>query len=91
MEPKLFNYYSIDECINEDKLYLELDKYVDNGVLEYKLEDRHIIKISDLDLTEDEIEEISELFNDLDVFPYLDLHDDEDDFHGSDGYDDDEY
>ena len=91
MEPKLFNYYSIDECSNEDKLYSELDKFVDSGALQYKLEDRHILKISDLDLTEDEIEKISSLLDGLDVFPYLDLHDDEDeDFH-EDDYGDDEY
>ncbi len=90
MESKLFNYYSIDECVSVDKLYNELDKFVEDGVLEYKLEDRHIIKISDLDLTEDEVEEICELFDNLDVFPYLDLHDDDGDYE-SDGYEDDEY
>jgi hypothetical protein len=90
MEPKLFNYYSIDECTNEEKLYSELDKFVDNGALQYKLQERHILKMSDLDLTEDDIEKISNLFDALDVFPYLDLHDDEDDFH-EDDYGDDEY
>jgi hypothetical protein len=82
MDPKLFNYYSIDECIDEDKLYHELDKFVDNGSLEYKLEDRHVIKISDLDLTEDEVEKVSKILDGLDVFPYLDRISDEDNDEG---------
>lgn len=89
MEKRLFNYYSIDECVNTDKLYNELDKYADDGILEYKLEDRDIIKIEDLDLTEDEIEDIEKLLDSLDVFPYLGYDDGEDgtsDF----GYEDEE-
>lgn len=77
MEKKLFNYYSIDECSNIDNLYEELDRYVDSGVLEYKLEERDIMKIVDIDLSEDEIEEIQKIFDSLDVFPYLDYEDGE--------------
>lgn len=93
MDPKLFNYYSIDECIDEEKLYQELDKFVENGAISYNLEDRHVIRISDLDLTEDEVEKISKILDSLDVFPYLDRISDEDDggYYGSDDYEDEEY
>lgn len=89
MEKRLFNYYSIDECLNIDKLYNELDKYADGGLLEYKLEDRDIIKIEDLDLTEDKIEDIEKLLDSLDVFPYLDYDDGEDEISDF-GYEDEE-
>ncbi len=87
MESKLFNYYSIDECVNDKKLYVELDKYVDNGTLEYKIESNSVIKIVDLDLTDGEIDSISKLFDSLDVFPYLDYDDDY--YESEDSYDDD--
>jgi len=91
MEKKLFSYYSIDECTDTDKLYEELDKYSDGGLLEYKLEDRDIIKIEDLDLTEDEIEDIEKILDGLDVFPYLGYEDSEDGDGFSDyGYEDEE-
>ena len=89
MEKRLFNYYSIDECLNIDKLYNELDKYAVGGLIEYKLEDRDIIKIEDLDLTEDEIEDIEQLLDSLDVFPYLGYDDEEDEISDF-GYEDEE-
>lgn len=94
MEKRLFNYYSIDECTDIDGLYEELDKYANDGLLDYKLEERDIIKIEDLDLTEDEIEEIEKFLDSLDVFPYLGYDDGKyDDGEGfSDyGYDEEEW
>ena len=91
MEKRLFSYYSIDECLNIDKLYNELDKYADGGLLEYKLEDRDIIKIEDLDLTEDEIEDIEKLLDSLDVFPYLGYDDGEDEISDFDYGDEEEW
>ena len=90
MESKLFNYYSIDECLDVEKLYKELDKYVESGSLEYNLEDVSILKISDLDLMGNDIEDISKLLDSLDVFPYLDLNDEEgeDHFDSDDDYSD---
>ena len=89
MESKLFNYYSIDECLDVEKLYKELDKYVESGSLEYNLEDVSILKISDLDLMGNDIEDISKLLDSLDVFPYLDLNDEEgEDFDSDDDYSD---
>ncbi len=75
MEQKLFNYYSIDECIDEDGLYQSLDKFVDNGSLEYSLMDRWVIRITDIDLTDNEILEVSKILDRCDAFPYLDYDD----------------
>ena len=44
------------------------------------------IHIEDLDLEEDDVEKLVELFDNNDVFPYLDYEDDEDNEDG--GYDD---
>lgn len=89
MEQKLFNYYSIDECLNEDSLYSELDKFVDDGVLEYQLIDRWILKIVDIDLTDDETSSISKMLDNMDIFPYLDYDpDDSEDSYDSEEYDD---
>lgn len=86
MESKLFNYYSIDECLNDKKLYKELDKYVSNGTLEYTPESNNVIKIVDLDLTDEEIDSLIKLFDSLDVIPYMDYEDDY--YESGDNYDD---
>jgi hypothetical protein len=95
MERKLFNYYSIDECSNVDKLHQELNKFVEEGVLDYKLEDRDIVKITDIDLTEDQVEDIEKILDGLDVFPYLDYNngqeDSDDDYYGDSDWDENEY
>ena len=49
--------------------------------------DGEVFKIEDLDLEEVEIEELIELFDENDVFPYLD-RDEEDDDYDDFGYDD---
>ena len=90
MEQKLFNYYSIDECSNEDSLYIELDRFVDSGALSYQLVDRWILKLIDIDLTDSEILLIVKVLDNLDVFPYIDYESDEDDTE-DDYYEDSEY
>ena len=60
--------------MKEGKLSYELDKTTD------------VFHIEDLDLEEEDVEQLVELFDNNDVFPYLDYEDDEDNEDG--GYDD---
>jgi hypothetical protein len=88
---ELFKYYNLDECSNfeivEDKL-VELEE---EGKIEYKLDD-YILKIEDLELSDNEIEKLSKLFDDNDILPYIDYeeYDDSDDDY-FDNFSDDEW
>ncbi len=50
---ELFNYYSLDECLNRKQVINMLKSYKSDGKIEYSL-DQEILKIKDLDLEEDE-------------------------------------
>lgn len=83
---KLNKHYSIDECIDESKLFAKLDELSDENKVTYLKEDKWLLKITNLDLTELEEIELSDLLESLDVFAVLDLEDDEDG-----GFDDGDY
>ena len=86
---ELFNYYSLDECTDRKSVVKMLKNLKKEGKIDFNLEG-DVFKIVDIDLEEDEVTEITEKFDQNDVFPYLEREDeDEDDF----GYydDDDDY
>ena len=88
---ELFNYYSLDECTDRKRVISTLRKLEKEGKIEYELEkSTDIFEIEDLDLEDSDIEELLEMFESLDVFPYLDK-DDEDDDEDYGDYDDDDY
>lgn len=78
MENK-FNYFSLDECINQDLIFDKLDKLKDDGKISYSV-DSEIVKLEDLDLEDIDIKELEQLFYNNDVYPYIDLDDEDDDF-----------
>jgi hypothetical protein len=86
---ELFNYYSLDECPERKVIKKRLTQLEDEGKIDFNL-DGDILKITDLDLDEDEVAELVEMFDKYDVFPYPDyeegLEDDDDDFY-NDGFD----
>ena len=90
---RLYTYYSIDECNNTKRLKKELNIYDHQGKIEYDFDRvNSILKIEDLDLEDNDIEYLIELFEELEVYPNLDMDgdgDNDDDF----GYydDDDDY
>lgn len=87
---KLFNYYSMDECVDRKKVTDALKKLVNDGKVEYDLDKTtDVFHLEDLDLEEEDIRKLVDLFDRNDVFPYLD-YDDEDDEDGFDDYYDDE-
>lgn len=74
----LFNYYSLDEVIDRKLVMSTLKKLKKDGKIDFSLEGE-IVKIDDLDLDDFEIEDILNLFDENDVFPYLERDDDEND------------
>jgi hypothetical protein len=84
---ELFNYYNLDECPEKKVIKKRLSQLEDEGKIDFKL-DADILKITDIDLDEDEVEELVEMFDKYDVFAYPDYEDgldDEDDYY--DGFD----
>lgn len=88
----LFNYYSLDECSNKKEVIKVLKSFKNDGKIEYSL-DREILKIEDIDLDEYEVEDLLNLFDEYDVFPYLEMDDDDDsiDNYGDEYGDEEEY
>ena len=85
---ELFNYYSMDERPERKVIKKRLTQLEDEGKIDFDI-DGDILKISDLDLDEDEVAELVEMFDKYDVFPYPDyeegLDTDDDDYY--DGFD----
>ncbi len=92
MQSQLFTRYSYDECTNEEKLFEKLDELLNEGKIEYNAENQYTFKIKDLELSDSEIEELCDLFDEVEVFPYIESSDDEDfdDFDDYSDFDDDE-
>ena len=84
---KLFSYYSLDECVDRKGVIATIKGFVKEGKLSYELDKTtDVFHIEDLDLEEEDVEQLVDLFDNNDVFPYLDYEDDEDNEDG--GYDD---
>lgn len=66
---KLNKYYSIDECKDEEVLFNKLDKLKEEGKIEYQKNDKWSIKVTDIDLSTKEEEDIIKLFDSLDLYP----------------------
>lgn len=84
---ELFNYYNLDECPEKKVIKKRLSQLEDEGKIDFDI-DGDILKISDLDLDEDEVAELVEMFDKYDVFAYPDYEDgldDEGDYY--DGFD----
>lgn len=91
---ELFNYYSLDECLNLKVIKKTLTDLQKQGKIEFNLEG-DLLKIKDIDLDETELSELVDLFDDNDIFPYPDYQDgtdeeDDSDYGDYDGYDSEE-
>lgn len=88
---ELFNYYSLDECTDKKEVLKKLKSLKKDGKIEFNL-DGEVFEIKDIDLEEEEVTEIVEMFDQMDVFPYLERdEDEEDDYYDDYGYDDEDY
>ena len=83
---ELFNFYSLDECLEQKLVKKKLNQLEEDGKIEFSI-DGDILKIQDLDLDEEELSDLIKMFDNNDIFPYPDYQEgfeDDDDF----GYDD---
>jgi len=86
---KLLTHYSYDECSDENLLFEKLDQLVDDSKISYKIEEKYIFKIEDLELTDEDIEDLLQTFDDLNVLEYFGYDSDDDfDFDDFDDFDD---
>lgn len=87
---ELYSYYNLDECGDRKLINRVLKTYQKEGKIEYSI-DGELLKIEDLDLDEDDIQYLSDLFEENDVFPNTDRDDSDDDYYSDfgDDYDDD--
>ena len=78
---KLYTYYSIDECKDTKRIKKELNVFDREGKIEYEI-DRitSVLKIEDIDLEDADIEYLVELFEDLEVYPNMDMEEDDEDY-----------
>lgn len=75
----LEKWYSLDECLDKKVVLKALKSFEKSGKIEYEIEkSTDILKIDDLDLEDSDIDYLVELFEENDVYPYLDKEDDED-------------
>ena len=86
---ELFEYYNLDECIDRKLVLSKLNELKEEGKIEYEL-NVDILKIEDIDLDENEIDELAELLEENDVFEDLDgaSNDWADEGWGDDSFDD---
>jgi hypothetical protein len=87
---KLLTHYSYDECSDENLLFEKLDQLVEDSKISYKIEEKYIFKIEDLELTDEDIDDLLQTFDDLNVLEYFgyDSNDDFDDFDDFEDFED---
>jgi hypothetical protein len=80
---ELHNYYSLDEVVDRDIIIGTLKKLKRDGKIDFKLENSNVeyFSIEDIDLEENELDDLLDLFDENDVYPYYDkdIDDDSDD------------
>lgn len=73
---ELFTHYSMSECFKQEEVLKILDDLTNDGKIEYIYEMRNErFKLIDLELNDEEIYELIDLFYDSDVVPDLDYDD----------------
>ena len=84
---KLYTYYSIDECKDTKRIKKELNVFDKQGKLEYEIDRVNgILKIDDIDLEDNDIEYLIDLFEQCEVYPNLDMNDDDEEGDEDYGY-----
>lgn len=77
MDKELHIYYSLSECQQTDKLFKHLDKLQEEAKIEWSKSSREVIKIEDIDLEDNEIDELASFLDKMDVIPDTDIDDDD--------------
>ena len=71
---ELFTYYNLYECNNIKLVIKKLNRLQEEGKIEFE-NDREILKLTDIDLEENEIHDLNVLFDKYDIYPYPDYED----------------
>ena len=82
---ELERWYSLDECTNRKLVLKQLKDLQKEGKINFDLDkSTDVFDIEDLDLEDSDIEGLIELFDEHDVFPYLDKDEDgeDDEYYG---------
>ncbi len=70
---ELFTHYNLSECLEQEEILSRLDGLTTEGKIEYYYEIiNERFKLVDLDLTDNEVSNLINLFYDNDVLPDLD-------------------
>jgi hypothetical protein len=86
----LHSYYSLHECTDTRRLKKALNALDKEGKLEYEIDKPNfLMRIYDIDLEDDDIEYLIELFEELEVYPNTDKDEDDEDDEDDFGYDQD--
>jgi hypothetical protein len=81
---EIYRYYNLDECVDRKLINKTLKSYQKEGKIDYSI-DRDVLTIEDIELDDDDIQYLSELFEENSVFADTDRNDDDDD-DSDDGY-----
>jgi len=88
----LSKYYSLDECYQKNKVFDHLEDLQNEQLIVFEIVDTDIIKIKDIGLSDKQIKELCNFFDDNDVLDYSDYEEDdfddidEDDIEETDDY-----
>ncbi|NDF17311.1 MAG: hypothetical protein EB079_05030 [Verrucomicrobia bacterium] len=74
---EIYRYYNLDECVDRKLINKTLKSYQKEGKIDYSI-DRDILTIEDIELDDDDIQYLSELFEENSVFADTDRNDDDD-------------
>lgn len=88
---KLFRYYSLDDCLDQEAIYSILNSLQEDDKIEYEIVDGmgvEVFKIKDVGLTTSELKLLLQDFSRLEVIEYIMDDDLDDDLDEDDYYDD---
>jgi len=83
----LVKYYTLEEVSNRKIVISYLKSLKKEGKINYEL-DGEIFRLDDLDLDDSEVSFLIDIFEENDVFPYLERDDEDDLYDDGDMYDD---
>ena len=75
---ELNNYYNLDEVLDLNLIVSKLKKLKKEGKIDFEI-DQSILKLVDIDLDMNEVKNLIDLFERNDIFPNVDIEEDDDD------------
>ena len=87
MGTKSTKFYSLDECLDKDKIFTKLDILSDDIKIEYVIVETDLIKIKYISLNTKEIKELNHFFHNNDVIEDKDYEEEEEEEDDEDDYD----